>query len=314
MTAKKAFPANVPEGKAFENMAGAYVALMTPFTKRNRVNEERLEEQVAYYLSRGIRGFYVTGGTGEGLLLSAAERKQVLARVVKACGGRGKVIAHIGCLNTDDAVGLARHAEKAGADWISSVAPVYFGQTFAAAHRHYTKIASATNLPFLIYSIGRELDPERDVRFFDIPNVMGIKYTGNDFYALQRLIRRLERPAIFFSGMDQLCVPAFSTGCFAGCIGTTQNIIPKHFVRMYEAMTRNDFGTASRLQAEANRVVELMVENENWSFRKAMVRYLGLDLGAARPPYEPLTEEAYAAFAERIRKQGIVTEGDAEGR
>jgi N-acetylneuraminate lyase len=111
--------------------------------------------------------------------------------------------------------------------------------------------------------------------------------------------------------MDQLFVPAFATGCFAGCIGTTQNIIPKHFVRMYEAMKSNDFATAARLQAEANRVVEVMVENENWSFRKAMVRYLGMDLGAARPPYEPLTEELYAAFSEKIRKQGIVCEKDA---
>jgi N-acetylneuraminate lyase len=312
MTAKKAFPAPVPEGKAFENMAGAYVALMTPFTKRNRVNGERLDEQVAYYLGRGIRGFYVTGGTGEGLLLSAAERRQVLARVVKANAGRGKVIAHIGCLNTDDAVALARHAEKAGADWISSVAPVYFGQTHAAAHRHYTKIASATGLPFLIYSsAGKELDPDQDARLFDIPNVMGMKYTGCNFYALQRLTWRLSRPAIFFSGMDHHFVSAFATGCIAGCIGTAQNILPRHFARMFDAMTRNDFATASRLQAEANRVLELMVENENWSFRKAMVRYLGLDLGAARPPYEPLSEEAYAAFAERVRTQGIVKAGDA---
>lgn len=312
MTAKKAFPAHVPEGKAFNNMAGAYVALMTPFTKRNAVNVPMLERQVAYYLSRGIRGFYVTGGTGEGLLLSKAERKRVVEAVAQANAGRGKVIAHIGCLNTDDAVELARHAEQAGADWISSVAPVYFGQTFAATHRHYTQIASSTGLPFLIYSsAGKDLDPDRDARFFDIPNVKGMKYTGNDFYALQRLIWRLDRPAIFFSGMDPLFVPAFASGCLAGCIGTTQNVVPRHFSRMYEAMTRNDFAAASRLQAEANRVLQLMVESENWSYRKAMVRYLGLDVGAARPPYEPLSEDAYAAFAERLRKQGIVRENDA---
>lgn len=312
MSEKKAFPARVPEGKEFHGMGGAYVALMTPFTKRDTVNTAMIERLVEYFISRGIRGLYVTGGTGEGLLQSKAERKRVVEAVVQANAGRAKVIAHIGCLNTDDSVELARHAEQTGADWISSVAPVYFGQTYAAAHRHYTKIASATGLPFLIYSsAGKELDPDRDARLFDIPNVKGMKYTGNDFYTLQRLIWRLGHPAIFFSGMDQLFVPAFASGCLAGCIGTTQNIVPRHFSRMYEAMTRNDFATASRLQAEANRVVQLMVENENWSYRKAMVRFLGLDVGAARPPYEPLTEEVYAAFAERIRKQGIVRENDA---
>ncbi len=312
MTAKKMFPARVPEGQEFQGMGGAYVALMTPFTKRDTLNAAMIERQVAYYISRGSRGLYVTGGTGEGLLLSKAERKRVLEVAVRANSGRIKVIAHIGCLNTDDSVELARHAEKTGADWISSVAPVYFGQTFAAAQRHYAKIAGATGLPFLIYSaVGSTLDAERDARLFDIPNVKGMKYTGNDFYALQRLIWRLGRPAIFFAGMDPLFVPAFASGCIAGCIGTTQNVVPRHFSRMYEAMTQNDFATASRLQTEANRVLELMVESENWSFRKAMVRYLGLDVGAARPPYAPLSEEAYAAFAERIRKQGIVRENDA---
>jgi N-acetylneuraminate lyase len=312
MKGKPRFPARVPEGKEFEGMGGVYVALMTPFTKKDTVNVAVLEQQVDYYAACGIRGLYVTGGTGEGLLLTLAERKRVLETVVRANAGRMRIIAHIGCINTNDAVTLARHAEKTGADWISSVAPVYFGQTFAAARRHHTKIAAATGLPFLIYAtVGTTLDPERDARLFDIPNVMGMKYTGLDFFALQRLIWRLGKPAIFFVGMEQLFVPAFASGCIAGCIGTTQNIVPRHFVRMFDAMTRGDFASATRLQAEANRVVELMIENENWSYRKAMVRYLGLDVGAARPPYEPLTEAQYAAFAARIREQGIVRENDA---
>ncbi len=312
MKGKPGFPARVPDGKEFEGMGGVYVALMTPFTVRDKVNLPVLEQQVEYYVRRGIRGLYVTGGTGEGMLLNLKERKAILERVIAASAGRLKIIAHIGCINTDDAVMLARHAEKAGADWISAVAPVYFGQSFAAAQRHYSRIATATGLPFLIYSIaGCSIDPDRDARLFEIPNVKGMKYTGMDFFVLQRLIWRLEKPAIFFSGMDQLFVGAFASGCLAGCIGTTQNIVPQHFVDMYAAMTRGDFASAARLQTEANRVVELMIENENWSYRKAMVRYLGLDVGAARPPYAPLTEAQYAALAARMREQGIVRENDA---
>lgn len=313
MSTRQGVPARVPEGEAFQGMGGAYVALMTPFTKSDKVNTAALEQQVDYYAACGVRGLYVTGGTGEGLLMTLAERRRVLETVVRANAGRMKIIAHIGCLNTDDAVELARHAEKTGADWISSVAPVYFGQNGVASRRHYTKIAAATGLPFLIYATaGATLDPERDASLFDIPNVMGMKYTGLDFYALQRLIWRLERPAIFFSGMDPLFVPAFASGCFAGCIGTTQNVVPRLFVRMFNAMTRGDFATAVRLQAAANRVLALMTEQENWSYRKAAVRFLGLDIGAARPPYEPLPEDAYAAFAARLRRQGIVREGDVE--
>lgn len=296
----------------FEGMAGAFVALMTPFTPQNTVNLEMVDKQVAYYLDCGIRGFYVTGGTGEGLLLSMEERRAMVERVVASNAGRAKVVAHIGCLNTDDAVKLARHAEKSGVDWISAVPPVYFGQSFAAATRHYTRIASATALPFMIYANnGSVIDPARDARLFEIPNIRGMKYTGMDFYALQRLVWRLPRPTIFFSGQDQLFVPAIASGCIVGCIGTTQNIIPRHFVRMHECAARNDFAQAIQVQREANRVLELMVSDENWSYRKAMVRYLGLDVGPARPPYTPLGKEEYEEFCARIEAQGILRRDDA---
>ena len=63
---------------------------------------------------------------------------------------------------------------------------------------------------------------------------------------------------------------------------------------------------AAEMQDEANRVVELMIESENWSYRKAMMKYIGLDCGPYRYPYAPLTDEEYAAFAKRIDALGIL--------
>ncbi len=144
----------VPKGKCFEGMAGAYSALYTPFRKDGSLNEEMIEKVINYGLSRGLNGFYLTGSTGEGFLLSPEERKRVYARAVKASNGRAKLIAHVGCMATDDAVELAKYAAKVGIDWVSSVAPVYFGQCFDAAYDHYKRISSATDLPFMIYSLG----------------------------------------------------------------------------------------------------------------------------------------------------------------
>lgn len=64
MTRERGVAARVPVGNVFEGMGGAYVALMTPFTKQNKINFEVLERQVDYYVACGIRGLYVTGGTG----------------------------------------------------------------------------------------------------------------------------------------------------------------------------------------------------------------------------------------------------------
>ena len=78
----------LPRGKAFTGMAGAYSALYTPFKKDGSLNEEMIEKVIDYGLSRGLRGFYLTGSTGEGFLLSKDERKRVYARAAKAAKGR----------------------------------------------------------------------------------------------------------------------------------------------------------------------------------------------------------------------------------
>lgn len=299
-------------GPEFQEMPGAYAALFTPFGKDGKIQEERIEEIIDYGIRNGLRGFYLTGSTGEGFLLTLEERKQVMARAVKAAKGRCKFIAHVGCLATDEAVELAKYGADIGLDWLSSVAPVYFGQSFEATYRHYQLISEATSLPFMIYSIGTALVPERDIRFFDLKNVKGMKYTGRDYYAAQCLKRKLDKEAIFFAGCDEQLLCGLALGnLFSGGIGTTYNIIPRHFAKICELAAQDRFHEAAVWQDEANRVVELMIESENWSYRKAMMRFIGLDCGPYRHPYAPLTEAEYAAFAQRFAALGIVRENQA---
>lgn len=299
------------KGPEFAGMRGAYAAMFTPFDAAGRVNEEMIEKLVEHGLANGLVGFYLTGSTGEGFLLSNDERKVVMERAAKAVAGRAKLIAHVGCVATDDAVELARFAAKVGIDWVSSVAPVYFGQTFEAAYRHYERISNATDLPFMIYSIKAAVVPSRDVKFFDLPNVKGMKYTGTDYFAVQCLRRRLVekgKEAIFFAGRDEQLVCALALrNVFSGGIGTTYNIIPRHFAEICRLSFAGDAEGAARMQDEANCVVELMIESENFSYRKAMMKYIGLDCGPYRYPYAPLTDEEYAAFAKRIDALGILT-------
>ncbi len=299
----------------FKGMSGAWAALFTPFDAKGRVNPEMIARIVEYGLANGLKGFYLTGTTGEWWLLSVEERKQVMDAAAKAVRGRGRLIAHIGANCTDDSVALARHAAKAGIDWVSAIAPQLYRTSFAAACYHYRTIASATDLPFLVYSIGSELVPDRDVRFFDIPNVKGIKYTGRDYYAAQSLHRMLDRETVWFAGCDEqlLCALALDN-VFSGGIGTTYNIIPRHFAEICALAERNDFRAAAKLQDEANRVVELMIESDNWSYRKAMMKFIGLDCGWCRPPFEPLTDEQYLDYARRFAALGIVKQNAALGK
>lgn len=301
----------VPEGREFAGMAGAYAAMYTPFDKAGRLNEEMVERIVERGIEKGLAGFYLTGSTGEGFLLSDDERRRVYARAAKAAKGRCKLIAHVGCLATENAVALAKYAADVGCDWVSSVAPVYFGQNFDAAFCHYQAISEATDLPFLIYSVAKTIDPARDAKLFSLKNVKGMKYTGYAYWSVQALKRRLDKPAIFFAGADEQVLSAFAAkDVFSGCIGTTDNVIPGHFVKICELAAKGDFGSAAVLQDEVVRLVELLFENDNGSWHKEMMRYVGFDCGSCRAPAgRPLTDGEYAALCGKLEKLGFVAKG-----
>ena len=302
----------VPDGAEFAGMAGAYAALVTPYKKDGSLNEEMVERLVEHGLANGLKGFYLTGSTGEGFLLSPDERVRVYERTVKAARGRAKTIAHVGCLSTDEAVKLARRAAKAGVDWVSSVAPVYFGQNFDAAFAHYKAIAGATDLPFMIYSVGAQVVPDRDARFFEIPNVKGMKYTGYAYWTVKQLRRRLPKPAIFFAGADEQELCAFAYGdTFSGCIGTTDNMIPAHHARICRLAAEGRFAEAQPLMDEVVRFVDLVVSAPNASYWKSAMRYIGLDCGPARSPAgQPLGEAEYQAYAAKIDALGFIERRD----
>ena len=294
--------------KVFKGMTGAHAAMFTPFDAKGRINCEAIDALIEYGVNGGLKGFYLTGSTGEGMLLTLEERKEVYRRAVAAAKGRVKLIAQVGCVRTEDSVELAKAAADAGVDWISSVAPVYFGQNFPSTMRHYKAISEATDLPFMIYAFNSTLVPERDIRLFDLKNVKGIKYTGRDFYACEKLCRKLDKETIWFAGCDEMLISALAMGdVFSGGIGLNYNMIPKHFAKICELCAKNDFAAAAKWQGEANRLVDIVIEAfaDNWSSFKVLMRHVGIDCGYCRAPYAALSVRQEKAILKKFESLGL---------
>ncbi|MBR4652629.1 MAG: dihydrodipicolinate synthase family protein [Kiritimatiellae bacterium] len=313
----------LPEGKMFEGFDGAWAAMFTPFVRDERidapVNYDIIPSMVEYFIARGLKGVYLTGSTGEGFLLSHDERVRIYRTVVGAAKGRLKVIAHIGCFSTADAVKLAKAAADAGVDWVSSVAPVYFGQSFKAAYDHYKIVSEATDLPFLVYSVGKKIVPAEAFELMKLKNVHGMKYTGRDYFDFGCMCRKLEatgKSAIYFAGADEQVLNAYATGRFSGCIGTSDNFIPGIYAKICELAAKNDFAAAAPYQEKACRLIEMLFATAgNDSLWKAVMRYIGLDCGyGRRPSGRPYTEALYAEHCARLAALGedVVRKDDAK--
>jgi N-acetylneuraminate lyase len=235
-------------------------------------------------------------------LMSVEERKVVAETVIKQVNGRVPVIVHVGCVAVRDAVKLARHAQQARADGVSSILPPLYG-SIASLSAYFTQIAEAApNLPLLSYVAGGPTNATALMQtLMQIPNVTGIKYTGPNMYELKQIIELRRENWSVFSGMDEQCVFAAMFGV-NGNIGSTLNFMPGVYREIHKGCRNGDFDRGRTLQLQANEVTRVLSVAGFMGALKAVMLSLGFDCGKPRLPNLPLPadkrEQLYDQLAE----------------
>ena len=112
-------------GKELEKFKGIFMAMYSAYDDNGNVDKERVKKLARYYADKKVKGLYVGGSSGEGVLQSEEERKQVVEAVMEEVKGELTIIVHVGANSTPESVRLAQHAEKVGADAVSSIPAVY---------------------------------------------------------------------------------------------------------------------------------------------------------------------------------------------
>ena len=273
------------------SFSGAWPALVTPFTAEDKVNVVVLRELVEYLLDKRVGGFYVCGGTGEGLFMLPEERKLVTETVVDQVNGRVPVIAHIGSIVVSDAVELAEHAQEVGAAGISSVIPPMF-QDGESLYTYFARVgAGAPDLPLLTYIFGGPMDAVALMRrLMEIPTVAGTKYTGPNMYEFREIVELRGDNWSVFSGMDEQCIYAAMQGA-CGNIGSTLNYMPGIYREVHNSYKKGDIAQGQELQVRANQVTRVLFSFGFFGALKEVMRMLGFDCGKPRLPHLPFAEE-----------------------
>ena len=284
-----------------EKYNGIFTALLTPFNKDGGINEEELIKLIKFNLDMGVRGFYVCGSTGESFLLSKEERMKIMEIVKREAEG-STLIAHIGSLDERDACEMAKHAKALGYDAISSVAPFYFKFSPAEIKGYYERLADAGDLPMLVYHIpalsGVSLSQDSMSAFLRDPRFLGIKYTSNDFFTLERL--KAEYPdKLFFNGYDEMLLSGLAMGA-DGAIGSTYNFMADKFVKIYSLFSEGKLDEARKIQNEANKIITILCKIGVMQAEKEILCQLGFDFGCCRHPFLPVSDADKKLIAEEI--------------
>jgi Dihydrodipicolinate synthase/N-acetylneuraminate lyase len=283
--------------------AGIYVAMYSAYDEAGDVSPERAKKLARCYAESGVKGLYVGGSSGEGLLHSVEERKKVLEAVMEEVRGELKIIVHVGANSTRDSVELSRHAEELGADAISAVPSIYYRLSEDAVEAHWQQMIDSTNLPFIIYNIpqttGFRLSPRLFRKMAAQDKVIGVKMSGESTFELQQFKKAGGDDFLVFNGPDEQYLAGRSIGADGG-IGGTYGVMPELFLKIERCYANGDTAEARRWQFIVNELIaELLSFPSLYGAAKAILKLRGLDCGDVRSPLLPVGPE-YAGRIEEL--------------
>ena len=233
-------------------LRGSLTALVTPFDKGGRFDEKAFRAFVDWQLAEGTKGLVPVGTTGESPTLSHDEHRQVVKTCIDAAKGRVPVVAGAGSNNTEEAVGLVKFAEEAGADAVLVVTPYYNKPTQRGLYAHFAAVAKATTLPVIIYNIPPrsviDMTPETMGRLaHDFKNIAGVKDATGKVERVSEQRMTCGKDFIQLSGEDASAL-GFNAHGGVGCISVTSNVAPRLCAEFQAATLANDKDKSLELQ------------------------------------------------------------------
>ncbi|HSD49272.1 MAG TPA: dihydrodipicolinate synthase family protein [Actinomycetota bacterium] len=284
-------------------LSGAIAAAVTPLAADGRdLDEGAIGPLVGFLSDGGIDGVLVCGTTGEGILLSVAERRRVVERFVDARPEGFQVAVHAGAQTTADTVTLAAHAKDIGADAVAVIAPPYFPLDDDALFEHLRSAAHACGpLPFYLYEFAGRSGYAIPVGVVErlrrsSPNLAGLKVSDTPWTAVEPYV--LDGLDLFV-GSEPLVLEALERGADGAVSG-----LATAFPEIVSALVHDRDATAG------TRVATLRSLLAPLPFHAALKEILagrGVPVGpGVRPPLRRLNPDEREAALDAARSVGVL--------
>jgi dihydrodipicolinate synthase/N-acetylneuraminate lyase len=230
-------------------LRGALAAAVTPLRDDGAaLDEEAFRPYLDFLAEAGVDGVLALGTTGEGILLSAAERRRAAELFLE---GPLPVIVHCGAQTTAETTALAEHAAASGAAGVAVISPPYFPLDDDALLAHLAAAAKAAErVPFYVYEFRARSGYAVPVPVLErlrerAPNFAGLKVSDKPFEALEPyLIDGLD----VFVGAEELVLAGMERGA-VGTVSGLASAFPERIV----ALVREGEGDVGALRAALER-------------------------------------------------------------
>ncbi|GAA4468988.1 4-hydroxy-tetrahydrodipicolinate synthase [Nemorincola caseinilytica] len=265
---------------AYQQFKGTGVALVTPFLKDGSVDHPALEKLTAHVIKGGVDFVVALGTTAETPTLSAQEKADVLATVLRANDGHVPVVCGIGGNNTTETVQQLKDMDLRDVDAILSVAPYYNRPSQEGIYQHFKAIASNTNKPIILYNVpartGSNIMPATAIRLAgEYNNIIAIKEASGNIAQCLELIHGKPDNFTVLSGDDNLALAQMAIG-MEGIISVAANCFTKDMTDVINLAIVGKFDKARKVFYKMLPGIDMLFAEGNPTGVKCMLKHMGI--------------------------------------
>lgn len=287
-------------------------AMVTPFDNKGSVDYSKVEELTAYLAENGSDSIVVTGTTGESPTLTHDEELEILSSAKRAVMNDKKIIMGTGSNSTETAVMMAKKAEKEGADGILTVVPYYNKPSQKGMIAHFSAIASAVNLPIILYNIPSRTGVNMSVETAKYltethENIVAIKQSFGDLDVITDYKLSLPKDVAIYSGDDSLTLPMLSVGAY-GVVSVASHLWGKEIKSMIRNFKTGDVSAAKNMHYKLYPIMKKLFMAPNPVPVKAALSRKGIIEEFVRSPLVTLDAEEKLELFEVIDSLDISNE------
>jgi|TARA_B100000809_G_scaffold248916_1_gene279533 4-hydroxy-tetrahydrodipicolinate synthase len=282
-------------------MRGSIVPVVTPF-KNGALDLDGLAGLIEWQIESGSHGVSVQGTTGEPSSLTLDERKLVIKTAAEVVNKRVPFVAGSASTNHAESIELSRYAQDVGADAVLFISPYYCRPSQEGIYQHFDALSKSVDVPVILYNIpGRtavniEIDTVARLKEAN-DNIIGVKESNKDFEHINRLLHRMGRDFLVYSGIELLCYPIIAIGG-AGFVSATGNLMPGKVASLYNLVQEGKWQEAQDLHYAMITLNDAIFMEINPVPVKAALGMMGKISPEVRLPLSPLSD----SNREKLRK------------
>ena len=293
-------------------LRGVMQSPVTPLKEDFSLDIPTYEKLVDFHVRTGATAISWPHHKAESHNLTKEERMRGAEATVNAVHGRVPVSIHVSSMSVEDAMELAQHAQKIGADAIIAITPYFWAPSPDAIYDYFVRLGTSIDLPMIAYNSpayleGVEFTAELIERLLlRLPNLIAMKeasFNSEKFMEISRVALKV-RPSFSIVAGVEFLAPSVPLGC-VGSYSSAGAICPNLCTALFDACINGRSAEARELQFKLAALWDLFRDQYPSSLKGGMVA-MGRYVGPTRPPLPTASKEREAFIAKKLAELGIL--------